>query len=172
MVLTLILKALYFFLPAYFANMAPVLLKWMPLPDTPIQERWFGKNKTWRGLFLAIVLGTLIFYLQKLAYQAGFTSLALIDYDGFSFLFGILLGAGAIAGDLIKSYFKRKRKIKPGQPWFPWDQLDFVFGGLIAGMLVYVPPAEIVLVLLVLSPVLHMLFSYIGYRLRMKQDKF
>ena len=167
----IILKALYFFLPAYFANMAPVLLKWIPLPNKPIQEKILGANKTWRGLFLGIGLGTLVFYLQKLAYQAGFTSLALIDYDGFSILLGILLGSGALLGDLIKSYFKRKRKIKPGQRWMPWDQLDFVLGGLILGMLVYVPPPEIVLVLLVISPFLHILFNHLGYWLRIRDSK-
>ena len=79
----LIIKSAYFFLPAYFANMAPVILKKIPFLNQPVWERKLGKNKTWRGIVVAIVMGTLIFYLQKVAYQNGFTSIALIDYTDF-----------------------------------------------------------------------------------------
>ena len=52
-------------LPAMIANMTPVLLK-MRYWKTPINENVFGKNKTWRGFWGAIVAGTLsYFYLQN-----------------------------------------------------------------------------------------------------------
>jgi CDP-2,3-bis-(O-geranylgeranyl)-sn-glycerol synthase len=168
----MVLDSLYFFLPAYFANMAPVLLKWIPFFDKPIHKKKFGKNKTWRGLVVAPLVGGLIFFLQKLIYSTGFTKLALIDYSGFSVLLGFLLGSGAILGDLMKSYFKRKRKIKAGKPWPFWDQLDFVFGALLFGGLVYVPPAETVLILLVASPLLHISINHVGYYLGIRKIKF
>tara|TARA_Y100000310_G_C20096857_1_gene540881 strand:+ start:32 stop:550 length:519 start_codon:yes stop_codon:yes gene_type:complete len=172
MVLDIILKALYFFLPAYFANMSPVLFKWIPILDKPVWEKKFGKNKTWRGIVVAILIGGLIFWLQKLAFLQGFRSIALIDYADFSILLGFLLGAGAILGDLVKSYYKRKAGIKPGKSWVGFDQLDFVIGGVVMAFFLYVPPANILLVLLLASPLLHVFFNYLGYLLKINKSKF
>ncbi len=166
----LLLKSLYFFLPAYFANMAPVLLGWLPL-GKPVHQKWFGGNKTWRGLAVAILAGGLVFWLQKLAYESGFTRLALIDYAGFSLWLGFLLGTGAILGDLAKSYSKRRHGIKPGEKWFPWDQLDFVIGGIVLSFLVYVPPVETVIILLLASPVLHIIVNHLGFWLKIRKEK-
>ncbi len=168
----MILQSLYFFLPGYFANMAPVLLRWIPFGGKPIHTKIFGGHKTWRGLAAAIVVGGLIFWLQKWLYIKGFQELALIDYADFPLWFGFLQGAGVILGDLVKSYYKRKQGIKPGKPWWGWDQIDFVIGGLILGFLVYVPPIGTVVVLLVASPILHVAVNYIGYLLKINKSRF
>ncbi len=171
MVLELILTSLYFFLPAYLANMAPVLFKWLPWGDKPIQEKLFGRHKTWRGLIIGTLTGTLLFALQQAVYNAGWKKLALIDYYDFSLLLGFLLALGALLGDLVKSYYKRKAGIAPGQPWIPFDQMDFVFGGLILGFFVYVPPSEVVLVLMIISPLLHLIVNYLGFLLGINKTK-
>jgi len=101
--LLIILKSLYFFLPAYFANMAPVLLRWIPILEKPVNEERFGKNKTWRGILVAIIIGSFVFSIQKILYAVGFQTLSLINYNDFSPLLGLLLGLGAILGDMIKS---------------------------------------------------------------------
>ena len=137
----------------------------------PIWEEGCGKNKTWRGLVSAVLAGIIVFSIQKYAYQQGFTSLALIDYSGFSVLLGALLGGGAIFGDLVESYFKRKQGIKPGERWLFWDQLDFVFGALLFSCVLYVPPAEVVLILIVVSPILHILSNHLGYLLKIRDVK-
>jgi len=170
MVFLLLLQSLYFFLPAYFANMSPVLLRWLPL-GFPVQEKLFGPNKTWRGLTVAPLIAGLIFFLQKLLYAHGFTKLALIDYADFSLTLGFAMGFGAILGDLVKSYYKRKERVKPGERWFPWDQLDFVVGGLIGSFLVYVPPVEVAVILLIVSPILHIVTNHLGYWLRIRESK-
>ena len=170
MIWLFILKCLYFFLPAYFANMAPVLFRWIPF-NQPINEKQFGKNKTWRGLIVAVLIGGLVFYLQKIAYAQGFTQWALIDYNGFSVLFGFLLGLGAILGDVMKSYYKRKANIAPGESWKVWDQLDFVIGGIIFSFFIYVPPVSVVLVLVILSPLLHILINHLAYWLKIRKKK-
>ena len=120
---------------------------------------------------MAVLTGTIVFALQKYAYQQGFTSLALIDYNGFSILLGGLLGGGAILGDAVESYFKRKRNIQPGEKWIPWDQLDFVLGGLILGCFLYVPAAEVVLSIVVISPFLHIAFNHLGYFLKINKSR-
>ncbi len=166
----IILKSLYFFLPAYCANMAPVLFRWLP-GGIPISKKFFGANKTWRGIMVAILMGGLVFWVQQLLYAFGFRQFALIAYGDFSVALGFLLGAGAILGDLVKSYVKRGYGIPPGKRWLPWDQLDFVFGGIIFSWFVYVPPAEVVLVLLVISPVLHIAVNHVGYWLKVRKEK-
>ena len=170
--MSLILKSLYFFLPAYVANMSPVLFRWVPLGKKPVHKKLFGKNKTWRGLIVASLLGTFVFWLQKYFYLQGFEKLALIDYSDMTLLLGFLLGAGAILGDLVESYYKRRKGVKPGEPWPVWDQLDFVIGGIVLSFFVYVPPAGVVLVLLVASPILHISVNYLGYLLGIRKVRF
>lgn len=175
MVLFLILQALYYFLPAYVANMAPILFRWIPIGGKPVHQKLFGAHKTWRGLIIAPVMGTFVFWLQKLAYEKGIPGiqqLALIDYSDFSVLLGFLLGSGAILGDLVKSFFKRRQGIKAGNSWKPWDQLDFVLGALAFSFFVYVPSAGVAFIVLVVSPGLHLLVSYLGFLLKMKKEKF
>ncbi len=171
MLIALILKSLYLFLPAYFANMTPVLFRWIPVLDKPVHEKLFGKNKTWRGLLVATLFGGFIFFLQKWLYVQGFDQLAIIDYSDFSVFYGFLLGAGAILGELVKSYLKRGYEVAPGERWFPWDQLDFVIGGLIFSLFLYVPPAEVVLILLLVSPLLHIAVNHVAYWLGIRKEK-
>lgn len=164
-----ILQSLYFFLPAYLANMAPPLVRKIKLLDKPIWEEKLGANKTWRGIVAATVVGGLVFWLQKLI---PIESLWLIDYNDFSILLGVLLGLGAIMGDAVKSYYKRKAEIKPGKSWVPFDQLDFVIGGIVFSWFVYVPKIEVVVMLLLISPLLHVSANLIGYWLGINKNKF
>lgn len=169
--LLLIIQSLYFFLPAYFANMAPVLFKWIPFLDKPIHQKLFGAHKTWRGIVVATITGTLLFALQKYLYSVGLRQYALIDYSDFSLWLGFCLGLGAILGDLVKSYYKRKDKIPPGERWIPFDQLDFVVGGIVGSFFMYVPNAEVVLILLVASFFLHIAATKIAYWIGLRKEK-
>ena len=108
-----LLQVLYFFLPAYLANMSPVLVRgWFSALAIPIDggqtlrgKRVFGDHKTWRGLLAGIVAGALVFELQRFAYQAGIArDLALIDYSTHPLLPGLLMGVGAGVGDAVKSF--------------------------------------------------------------------
>ncbi len=42
-----------------------------------------------------------------------------------------MLGMGALAGDAVKSFFKRQIGAKPGNMWPPFDQIDFVVGATV-----------------------------------------
>ncbi len=170
--LLLIAQALYFFLPAYGANMAPVFARRWKFLEKPIHERYFGVNKTWRGIVVATFAGGIVFLIQQIFYKIGFDTVAFIDYGDFPFYFGFLMGFGAIMGDLVKSYQKRKEGIPPGEHWVPFDQIDFVIGALIGIWLVYVPPVEIALIILIVSPLLHLLVNYTGYILKIRSKKY
>jgi CDP-2,3-bis-(O-geranylgeranyl)-sn-glycerol synthase len=73
-----VLQVLYFFLPAYLANMSPVLIGRrfgaLAIPIDGGRTLWgkriLGDHKTWRGLLAGIVAGTLVFELQRSVYEA------------------------------------------------------------------------------------------------------
>ncbi len=151
--------------------MAPIFFQKMPFLAKPVHKKLFGKHKTWRGLLLAPLMSIIVFWLQKVAFSNGFTSWALIDYADFSLLLGFLLGAGAILGDLVKSYYKRKGGLAPGERWIPFDQVDFIIGGLVLSWFVYVPSAKVVLILLIAGFFLQIIFKYLGFVLKLSDVK-
>ncbi len=166
-------------LPAYFANMAPVFAtkifgKNLALPldfNLKLQgKEILGKNKTWRGLAAAIFVGIITIYLQKYIYQIGlFKSLSILDYSQINLPFyGFLFSFGVILGDAVKSFFKRRRRIKPGEQWFPWDQLDFL-GGLVLISFVYMPSYWILFSIVIISPLLPIFTNWLGYILKIKK---
>jgi CDP-2,3-bis-(O-geranylgeranyl)-sn-glycerol synthase len=170
-------------LPAYIANMAPVfaeklgVLKFLarPVDDGRIWrgQPIFGAHKTWRGFVVGIVAAIAIAWLQYFLYSVPiFKNLSLLNYSETNlWLLGFLFGFGALFGDLIKSFFKRRIKIAPGAPWIPFDQLDFVLGALIFAAPICFPPPLAVVVILIASPVLHIATNNIGYLLRVKNAR-
>ena len=178
-ILNLILSALYYFLPAYFANMCPNLFKKINPFKTPVDfnkkiknKEIFGKHKTWGGIIIAVIAGTLIFYIQKIIFQYSFfQKYSLINYSEYSIWLGFFLGLGAILGDLIESFFKRRRNIKSGKSWIPFDQLDFVIGAFLFSFFIYIPPPSIILIIIIISPALHILTNYLGYYLKINKTK-
>jgi len=175
----IILQALYFMLPAYFANMAPVFAAkifgrrfsypldfGLKIKTKPL----LGANKTWRGLVAAIVMAILIVFLQKLLYEIDFfKSLSLFDYSQIICgVYGFLFGFGVILGDAIKSLIKRRLSLAPGAKWFFWDQLDFL-GALLLIFFVYIPSWPIIIIIILISPVLPLIANRLGYLLKIKK---
>ena len=81
--------------------------------------------------------------------------------------FGQLITAdgrlGALGGDAIESFFKRRVGIKAGNPWFFFDQVDYIIGGLLFGSIVFVPPVEVLICTVALFFLLHLVVSYVGF---------
>jgi CDP-2,3-bis-(O-geranylgeranyl)-sn-glycerol synthase len=112
--------------PAYVANMAAPLTRYWRGWNRPISARWLGSHKTVIG-FAAGLLGALT---TSLVQDAIGYDTRIVDGNDWVNL-GLRFGLGAMAGDSAKSFFKRCRGIPPGQPWLPFDQVDFVLGALI-----------------------------------------
>lgn len=175
----LILQSLYFMLPAYFANMAPDIFKKVNLLLFPVDfnKTWkgkpiFGSHKTWGGLLYACLAGILTFLLQRYLFKFDFfNQLSIIDYSSTSLFLGFLLGFGAIFGDLIESFLKRRASIEPGKPWIPFDQLDFVLGALLFSLIATILPWRYYLIILIISPILHVIFDHLGYYLKIRKSK-
>lgn len=173
-----LLKCLYLMLPAYFANMAPVMVKKIKLFDYSIDfnktfcnKPILGKNKTFRGLIFGVIFAVIIAYLQFLAYNAYFfKNISFFDYKNW-LLFGLLMGLGALTGDLVKSFFKRRLGIKPGEKFVPFDQTDFVAGALAFVMPIFNLTFRIFAASLLLSLVLHIVVNHIAFYLRIRNEK-
>jgi CDP-2,3-bis-(O-geranylgeranyl)-sn-glycerol synthase len=173
----LILFSIWFFLPAGFANASPIyaanipLLKKLSYPlDFNLKYKGkiiFGKNKTWRGLILAIIVGIVTTSLQHFLFihSSWIRDLSKpINYQTINYLLlGVLLGGGALIGDAVESFVKRRLGIKPGYSWFPYDQTDFIFGGIILSLFVVRLSVGTYIVILILWFFIHLLSSYIGY---------
>lgn len=163
--------ALLFFLPAGISNMIPVLASRLPLLrnwNTPLDggrsfrgKRIFGKNKTWRGLVSGTIAGTLV---AMLVYGA-FTNL-----HGELVLIGACMSAGALVGDAVESFFKRQRGIQSGKAWFPFDQTDYIIGGLLFTLPFGILPLWLIIWVFVMYFGLHLVSSYIGYLLGLKDE--
>ncbi len=196
-----VVQALWLFLPAYLANMAPVFaMKLFPRWNRPMDggrvardgRRLLGAGKTWRGLWAACLVGALTALAQSSVRE---TTWDLSDFAYTSaggpaapLVLGFALGLGAAVGDAVKSYFKRRTGRQGGAPWVPFDQLDFVAGGLFfaaaAASLLHATRATdsnwfvagfldaqwpVLVVLLLATPVLHFVVNILGYKLKMKQ---
>jgi len=173
-----VFQVLYFFLPAYLANMSPVLIgrrfSALAIPLDGGRTLWgkriLGDHKTWRGLLAGIVAGTLIFELQRLVYEAGIAqALVVIDYSAHPLLPGLLMGLGAGIGDAVKSFFKRRIDIEPGKSWLVFDQLDFFLGAYVFVSLVYAPPVLLILASLPVVLIGNITSNAVGYWLGFKE---
>lgn len=146
---------LWFFVPAYAADVSPIFAaRLFPRLDAPLDggrtlagKTLLGAHKTWRGLLACVLAGTATGPVQAALESAGpLGALALPGCDADPWLRGALLGFGAGIGDAARSFFKRRWGVAPGEPWIPFDQLDFVLGAaLFVSVVCPLPPVALLL---------------------------
>jgi len=153
-------SALLFIFPAYCANAAPLIFGGghpidfgkIFLDGKPV----FGKNKTFRGFFAGLVIGTFV----------GFVQNALFEY---SILLGFMLSLGALVGGLIESFIKRRLNLPPGSSLPIADQLDFVAGAFLFSLPVSPPSLLTMLIIIVITPPTHFLTNLLANFLGIKR---
>ena len=166
--LLLAAKTLMLAIPLYIANGCALLFGGktpLDLNAKFIDKRpLLGKGKTFKGAINGIVCGTL-------ASAAIFLYLPVVSAAfGTSFLvLGLLLSVGAVAGDITASFIKRRMNFERGKSAVLLDQLDFILGGLILGLIVYVPGLVEIALLLVLTPLFHLIGNQIAFRTKRKK---
>jgi len=152
--------ALYIVCPAYCANGAPVLFGGGRSIDfgrsLPDGERIFGDHKTFRGLASGLTVGFIVGVLESLLASTQLISLA------------VLASLGALLGDLAGAFLKRRLKIKPGKPLPGIDQLDFVIGAIFLVSAISPPPLGTILILICVTPPIHLLTNVGAYLLGLK----
>jgi CDP-2,3-bis-(O-geranylgeranyl)-sn-glycerol synthase len=188
----IIAQAFWIILPAYIANASAVLVG----GGTPIDfgKKWkdghriLGDGKTWRGLFVGAFMGmTAGFGLSigaKYIEMSEFAYVGVSDFTGFPWMIPIIfsISFGALLGDIIESFFKRRTSKVRGEDWIPFDQLDFILGVLFFSFIMsgflqiigltnenwFFESLSIwhILFLLVITPIFHLLSNLIHKKIK------
>ncbi len=168
----IIVKSVWFIFPAYIANGLPLALG----GGTPVD---FGKNfidgyrvlgdgKTFRGFFFGFWGGILTGRFQMfLISRPGFPSGLKIPW-GWEIV--LLLTIGSLLGDVIASFIKRRLGIERGQSAPLLDQLDFSIGAILLASIFWPPPIEILVTILLVTPIIHLAGNSIAYRVGIKSE--
>lgn len=161
-VVHLIVEAVKFIFPAYCANAVPVLAGGGLAIDFG-KSMWdgrpiFGKNKTFRGFFAGLIVGTV----------AGVAESLIFNYP---VAFGLMLSLGALFGDLVGAFVKRRLDVPPGGLLPVVDQVDFILGAILFSLpLSMVLSWESVVTVLIITPPIHLLTNFVAYKLRLKSN--
>jgi CDP-2,3-bis-(O-geranylgeranyl)-sn-glycerol synthase len=159
-IVVFVFNAFWYILPAYIGNIAPVLVKWIPRTDFPVDmgKTWRGKricgdHKTWRGIFVGTLVGAAIALLQ-----------------GRPPCVGAALAFGNFIGDLIGAFIKRQLEIKPGDKSLLIDSLlgpiFALFAGYVFGYMTISWEQSLMLVISIVP--LHLAANNLWYRLHLK----
>ncbi|MQY82935.1 CDP-2,3-bis-(O-geranylgeranyl)-sn-glycerol synthase [archaeon] len=150
-------ETIYIFLPAYLANATPVLLGGGgPLDGGRTWrdgEPFLGDHKTVRGTLSGVAAGILTGLIQGAPLR------------------GVLLAVGAIGGDLIVSFIKRRLKLKPGALLPLADQMDFiVFAVILLSLFQPLPTLDRIIAILVATLPIHYLTNVLAWLLKLKSN--
>jgi len=163
-----IFQVFYLMIPAYLANMAPPFtkhIKWNLPMDFGLSiggVRIFGDHKTWKGFIAGVAVAVISgFVLEALYWPFEFSAV----------YWSALVGAGALLGDAVKSFFKRRANIKPGKSWIPFDQIDYTVGALALGSIVFFPGWLFTFLVVAISAVGHVIVNHIGYYIGVRDVK-
>ncbi len=151
-----IIATLALFFPAYVANSTPVVLG----GGTPVDggKLWsdgkpiLGKNKTIRGCLSGVLVGTIIGALQGNPFG------------------GLAQATGAILGDLISSFMKRRSDYTPGSSMPIVDQLDFITLAVIMSYPFQATNLVSVLIIMVITVPIHYATNYVAWILKLKKN--
>jgi CDP-2,3-bis-(O-geranylgeranyl)-sn-glycerol synthase len=159
----LIIEALKFIFPAYCANAIPVITGGgFPLDfgkkffdGKPI----FGKNKTFRGFFSGLAVGTAIGLVES-------------KFFNYPITFGLFLSLGALFGDLAGAFAKRRLGLSPGDLLPIVDQVNFIVGAILFSLLIRLQTLslELIITILVVTPPVHLLTNFTAYKLGLKSN--
>ncbi|WP_209731723.1 CDP-2,3-bis-(O-geranylgeranyl)-sn-glycerol synthase [Methanococcus voltae] len=171
----LLLSSVWYIIPAYIANaMACVFGGGTPLDggkNFVDGRRLIGNGVTIKGTISGITCGVIGSILQ---YFVG----NYFNFDWMMFLnagltqyviLGLLLSSGALFGDMFGSFVKRRFNISQGGSAPLWDQLTFIVFALIFGYF-YIPVSvNMAILLILLSPIVHLVSNIIAYKLGIKK---
>ena len=177
-----VVTAFWAMLPAYIPNNAAVLAGGgQPIDGgrTMGGRRLLGDGKTWRGTAAGWAAGALI-ALALNALQPGASEFLGVDVPTFPLAIVIAFPLGAMLGDIGASFLKRRTGRERGAPFPGVDQLDFVAGALVLALVVDLAASlswffetftvPVLVVVLVLTPILHVTTNAAAYALGLKDE--
>ena len=164
--INLLILILLYVVPLYIANSAPVIIHGrtpLDLNKKLFSKPIFGKGKTIIGFLAGITAGTLVGAIITIAFPYVLTIVP--NYLELAFF----LSFGALIGDLVKSFAKRRFGIKRGEKWIFMDQLDFIVGGLLFSLIVRFPEPWVLFVLFVATFFVHLVTNWGAFKLGLKK---
>jgi CDP-2,3-bis-(O-geranylgeranyl)-sn-glycerol synthase len=160
--LSQVLSAVWFILPAYLANGGALVLGGgVPLDlggKMGDGRRILGDGVTIRGTLGGIGVGLIVGLLQGLGTD---------PYLGA--VLGFAMGAGSMFGDALGSFGKRRLGISRGKSAPVLDQMGFLLFALAFAALITRVSFTTIIILLILTPTLHLVTNAIAYQLGMKK---
>ena len=180
--LALLELAVWFGLPAWIANATPVLGGGGRAIDGgrcySDGRRILGDGKTIRGFIVGIIFGSLVGLGQMLAAPylhpllAQFVTVTpemeLVLY--MQLPVAILMSFGALTGDIVGSFIKRRVNVKSGNPSPFMDQLGFILMALIFAYPLIQPEPIYVVILILVTLGIHWISNVLGYLLGLKKN--
>ncbi len=166
MVWLLVLQSLWLIFPAYVANASPVVIRGKAPLDFGKKlgkYRVLGDGKTFEGTIGGIAFGTLAGVVQIYALEF------FPNMPEHSTLLIMALSTGAIIGDIIGAFIKRRLGIARGEPAIILDQLDFLIMALLFASFIVNLDVSMVIVLVIITPVMHMATNIFAYLAKMKK---
>jgi len=167
------IEAVWLMWPAYGANGLCMLAKGKRRVDFGKEFRGkplFGEGKTWEGFALGVFVAVLVASFQMFAFEFLPWDLSPVPLDiiPMSPFLGFVIGLGAMLGDLGGSFIKRRIGIPRGKPAPLLDQLDFIIGMFVFLWFVIPLKWEWVVILLILTPAVHLTANVIAYLVKLK----
>jgi CDP-2,3-bis-(O-geranylgeranyl)-sn-glycerol synthase len=177
-VLEVAVVAFWAMLPAYVPNNAAVLAGGGPPIDggrTWRGSRLLGDGKTWRGTAGGIAAGALL-ALALNAVRPAVADAVDVGLPAFPLAVVVAMPAGAMAGDILASFVKRRTGRERGAAFPGLDQLDFVALALLFSLVVapdwtvrtFWP--YVLAVVVVVTPLLHLSTNAGAYALGLKDE--
>jgi CDP-2,3-bis-(O-geranylgeranyl)-sn-glycerol synthase len=141
-------------------------------------RRILGDGKTIRGFLVGVFFGILTGIGQFLAAPylrpilAQFVTITPeMDYVlSISIPVAFLLSIGALTGDIIGSFIKRRVNVKSGDPSPFLDQIGFIIMALIFAFPLMIPDPIFVIILILTTLGIHWLSNALGYLLGLKKN--
>lgn len=182
----MIFLSVYYIIPAYVANgFAVVTGGGRPIDlgrKFSDKRRILGDGKTIRGFTGGLIIGFSAGLLQLLIanplnefmqsliiqYQLGIDAAIVERILRSSILQAFLISLGGLLGDLLGSFIKRRMGLERGKSAPLLDQLDFVAMALLFGYIVTPLPWAYAVIILVLTPLIHLTSNIIAYKAGLK----
>ncbi|SFS68607.1 CDP-2,3-bis-(O-geranylgeranyl)-sn-glycerol synthase [Halostagnicola kamekurae] len=170
--------AFWVMLPAYVPNNAAVLAGGgRPIDGGRMwgDKRVLGDGKSWRGTAVGVLAGLVLAGILTVA-EPSVSDAVGFDLPEFTPLAALGLAGGAMLGDILASFAKRRTGRQRGAMFPGVDQLDFVVVSLPLTALLAMEwffewfTWDVVLVIVVLTPLLHVATNMIAYKLGLKNE--
>jgi CDP-2,3-bis-(O-geranylgeranyl)-sn-glycerol synthase len=153
--------AVIYYLPAFMANgSGPLVRNGTPIDGGRVTwdgRRVLGDGKTYEGLVLALTYGTTV-------------GVVISSFLGSEWiLISFLESVGAMLGDMLGAFIKRRLSIPRGGRAIGLDQLDFILGSTVLG---YAGGLRVSLIqflfICLFAFVMHLGTNFLAYRLKIK----